>query len=64
MSKALIAGVGMVKFTKPGKSDEYDVLGAQAAQSALADAKIDYRDVQQAYAGFVFGDTCSGQTAL
>ncbi len=64
MSKALIAGVGMVKFTKPGKSDEYDVLGAQAAQSALADAKIEYRDVQQAYAGFVFGDTCSGQTAL
>ena len=64
MSKALIAGVGMVKFTKPGKSEEYDVLGAQAAIAALKDAGIDYRDVQQAYAGFVFGDTCSGQTAL
>ncbi|NHN37299.1 lipid-transfer protein [Pseudomaricurvus alcaniphilus] len=64
MSKALIAGVGMVKFTKPGKSEEYDVLGAQAARAALEDAGIDYRDVQQAYAGFVFGDTCSGQTAL
>lgn len=63
-NKALIAGVGMVKFTKPGKSEEYDVLGAQAARAALADAGIDYADVQQAYAGFVFGDSCSGQTAM
>jgi len=63
-TQALIAGVGMVKFTKPGKSEEYDVLGSQAARAALNDAGIAYTDVQQAYAGFVFGDTCSGQTAL
>jgi acetyl-CoA acetyltransferase len=63
-NKALIAGVGMVKFAKPGKSEEYDVMGAAAAHAALTDAGIDYADVQQAYAGFVFGDTCSGQTAL
>ncbi|RRV13443.1 lipid-transfer protein [Stutzerimonas xanthomarina] len=63
-NKALVAGVGMVKFTKPGKSEMYDVMGAQAAASALADAGIDYSQVQQAYAGFVSGDTCSGQTAL
>ncbi|MDP2005332.1 MAG: lipid-transfer protein [Rubrivivax sp.] len=59
-----IAGVGMVKFTKPGKSEMYDVMGAQAARTALADAGIDYSEVQQAYTGFVSGDTCSGQTAL
>lgn len=63
-TKTLIAGVGMVKFTKPGKSEMYDVMGATAARSALADAGIDYSRVQQAYAGFVTGDTCSGQTAL
>ncbi len=62
--KVLIAGVGMVKFTKPGKSDMYDVMGANAAKAALADAGIGYEQVQQAYAGFVNGDTCSGQTAL
>lgn len=61
---ALIAGVGMVKFTKPGRSEMYDVMGANAARTALADAGIDYREVQQAYVGFVTGDTCSGQTAL
>jgi acetyl-CoA acetyltransferase len=63
-NKVLVAGVGMVKFTKPGKSEMYDVMGAQAVVSALADAGIEYSQVQQAYAGFVSGDTCSGQTAL
>ncbi len=63
-TQVLIAGVGMVKFTKPGKSEMYDVMGAQAARAALADAGIDYDQVQQAYAGFASGDTCSGQTAL
>lgn len=64
MNKALIAGVGMVKFVKPGKNEQYDVMGAKAARSALEDAGIKYEQVQQAYAGFVSGDTCSGQTAL
>jgi len=62
--KAIVAGVGMVKFIKPGKSEMYDVMGAKAAQAALDDAGIPYADVQQAYVGFVSGDTCSGQTAL
>jgi acetyl-CoA acetyltransferase len=62
--KVMIVGVGMVKFTKPGKSEMYDVMGANATRTALADAGIDYQDVQQAYTGFVSGDTCSGQTAL
>lgn len=60
----MIAGVGMVKFTKPGKSEMYDVMGAKAALAALEDAGIGYGEVQQACAGFVSGDTCSGQTAL
>lgn len=62
--KVFITGVGMVKFTKPGKSEMYDVMGAKAVFAALEDAGIGYGEVQQAYAGFVSGDTCSGQTAL
>lgn len=64
MGKVLVAGVGMVKFVKPGKNEQYDVMGAKAASMALEDAGIAYEAVQQAYAGFVSGDTCSGQTAL
>jgi acetyl-CoA acetyltransferase len=63
-NKILIAGVGMVKFAKPGKSEMYDVMGANAVRMALSDAGMDYADVKQAYVGWVGGDTCSGQTAL
>jgi len=62
--RAVIAGVGMIPFSKPGKSDSYDLMGAAAARAALADAGIDYAAVQQAYAGYVYGDSCSGQAAL
>ncbi|TMH26471.1 MAG: lipid-transfer protein [Betaproteobacteria bacterium] len=62
--RAVIAGVGMVPFAKPGHSDPYDVMGSRAARAALDDAGIGYGRVQQAYAGYVYGDSCSGQTAL
>jgi acetyl-CoA acetyltransferase len=62
--KALVAGVGMVKFSKPGKSGMYDAMAVDATRQALADAGIDYQAVQQAYVGFVIGDTTSGQQAL
>ncbi|GAA3791422.1 lipid-transfer protein [Streptomyces chiangmaiensis] len=62
--RAHIAGVGMVPFTKPGAGDPYDVMGEQAARAALANAGIDYRLVEQAYAGYVYGDSTSGQAAL
>lgn len=63
-NKALIAGVGMVKFAKPGKNEMYDVMGAKAALAALEDAGVPYSAVQQAFVGYVYGNTCSGQTAL
>ncbi len=62
--KVLVAGVGMIPFAKPGKSDPYPVMGASAARAALADAGVSYRAIEQAYVGFVFGDSCSGQRAL
>ena len=40
--KAVIAGVGMVPFRKPGQSQPYDIMGAQAARLALSDAGISY----------------------
>ncbi len=63
-NQVLIAGVGMVPFKKPGSSDSYDVMGSDAARAALKDAGIPYADVEQAYASYVFGDSCAGQAAL
>lgn len=64
VNKLVVGGVGMVPFKKPGNSDPYDVMGARAAQNALDDAGLDYSRIQQAYAGYVYGDSCSGQAAL
>ncbi|MDR3100359.1 MAG: lipid-transfer protein [Paraburkholderia sp.] len=63
-NKVVVTGVGMIPFTKPGQSEDYATMGAQAAKAALADARIDYALVQQAYVGYVFGDSTSGQAAI
>ena len=60
----LVAGVGMVPFAKPGASAPYNVLAADAVRRALADARIEYAQVAQAYAGYVYGDSTCGQKAL
>jgi acetyl-CoA acetyltransferase len=54
----------MVKFTKPGASEEYDVMAARAAQAAIKDAGVAYGDIQQVYAGYVFGESTCGQRAV
>jgi len=62
--KAVIAGVGMTPFVKAGAGDPYDVIGAEAARRALADAGLEYSAVQRAYAAYIYGDSTSGQRAL
>jgi len=64
MARVVVAGVGMIPFSKPGRSDTYEVMGAEAARRALHDAGVDYASVQQAYVGYVYGDSTSGQAAM
>ena len=64
MSEVIVAGVGMIPFAKPGASAPYDVMGTEATRLALADAGLGYDAVQQAYAGYVYGDSTCGQRAL
>jgi acetyl-CoA acetyltransferase len=63
-SDIVVAGVGMVAFKKPGQSETYDVMGASATRAALQDAGISFSLVEQAYCGYVYGDSCAGQAAL
>ncbi len=58
-----VVGVGMTKFAKPGASDEYFEMARDAGLIALKDAGIQYSDVQQAYTGYVYGDSTCGQRA-
>jgi acetyl-CoA acetyltransferase len=60
----VVAGVGMVAFSKPGAGPDYSVMGPDAVRAALADAGLEYSDIGQAYAGYVYGDSCAGQRVL
>lgn len=64
MSKSYIAGVGMIPFLKPGKSETYEKMAEAAVRAALADAGVDYRDIEEAAVGYTMGDSCNGQEAL
>ncbi|MFD2415675.1 lipid-transfer protein [Amycolatopsis pigmentata] len=61
---ARIVGVGMVPFSTPRNSKPYNEMGEQAARAALADAGIGYAAVEQAFTGYVYGDSTCGQAAL
>ncbi|PAJ73569.1 lipid-transfer protein [Pseudoalteromonas sp. NBT06-2] len=64
MKNVRIAGVGMIKFTKPGKQEPYRVMASKAIKLALTDAGINYDKVQQAYASYIYGDSTCGQHGL
>jgi sterol carrier protein 2 len=63
-NKTCVAGVGMIPFVKPSQSKPYDQMGAEACRLALADAGLSYAQLQQAYVGYVYGDSTCGQKAL
>jgi acetyl-CoA acetyltransferase len=59
-----VIGVGMTKFAKPGASEEYNVMAAKAIKAALEDAKVPYDQIQQAFCGYVYGDSTCGQRSV
>src|SRR5882757_3296817 len=64
-NKVYVIGVGMTKFEKPGSKDwDYPDMARESGTKALADAGIDYREVQEAYVGYVYGESTCGQRAV
>ncbi|MEV6771116.1 lipid-transfer protein [Nocardia sp. NPDC051030] len=69
--RVFVVGVGMTKFEKPGSRKnedgtdwDYPHMAKESGTRALADAGISYDLVEQAYVGFVYGESCSGQRAV
>jgi acetyl-CoA acyltransferase len=64
-NRTFVIGVGMSKFDKPGtKEGDYPAWVLEAGSRALADAGIPYECVEQAYAGYCYGDSTYGQRAI
>ncbi len=64
--KAYVVGVGMTKFEKPGRRAgwDYPQMAKESGTKALGDAGISFDEVQQAYVGYVYGESTSGQRAV
>ncbi len=59
-----VVGVGMIPFVKPGANKAYPEMATDALRIALADAGLNYDAIEQAYVGYVYGDSTCGQRAL
>jgi sterol carrier protein 2 len=64
MRRVNVIGVGMTKFAKPGASEDYHVMASKAARAALQDAGVKFEEIEQAYTGYVYGDSTCGQRAV
>ncbi|MFF2009279.1 lipid-transfer protein [Streptomyces sp. NPDC058195] len=63
--KAYVVGVGMTKFEKPESRDwQYWDMAKEAGTAALADAALDYGQIQQAVVGYCFQPSTAGQRAV
>jgi len=64
-NKVFVVGVGMTKFEKPGSREwDYPDMAEEAGKKALADAGIAYGEIEQAVAGYCYGDSTCGERAV
>lgn len=64
MEQVHVVGVGMTPFKTPKKAAPYIEMGRQAIHDALADAGLEFDAVEQAYASYVYGDSCCGHRVV
>jgi acetyl-CoA acyltransferase len=65
-NKVFVVGVGMTKFEKPGRREGWDYpdMARESGTKALADAGVEYTQIEQGFVGYVAGDSTCGQRAL
>jgi acetyl-CoA acetyltransferase len=64
MRRVNVIGVGMTKFTSPKALRPYTEMAKEALLDALKDAGVDYKEIQHAYVGWVYADSCAGEKVL
>jgi acetyl-CoA acetyltransferase len=64
-NRTFVIGVGMTKFEKPGSKEwDYPDMVLEAGTKALEDAGVDYKEIEQAFVGYCYGDSTAGQRAI
>lgn len=65
-NRVFVIGVGMTKFEKPGRRAgwDYPAMAKESGTKALQDAGVMFGDIEEAYAGYVYGDSSAGERAV
>ena len=66
LRRVFVVGVGMTKFEKPGRREDFDYpeMAKECVTKALEDAGISYKKIEQAAVGYCYGESTCGQRAL
>jgi acetyl-CoA acyltransferase len=66
VEKVYVVGVGMTRFEKPGRREgwDYPQMAKESGTNALDDAGLSYAAIEQAYVGYVYGESTAGQRAV
>ena len=64
MRNVNVIGVGMAKFTSPKAQRPYTEMATEATLDAFKDAGVTYDEIEHAYTGWVYADSCAGQMVL
>ncbi len=63
--RTYVIGVGMTKFEKPGAREwDYPDMALESGSKALDDAGVPYDRIEQAFVGYCYGESTSGQRAV
>lgn len=64
--RVFVVGVGMTRFEKPGRRVGWDYpdMARESGGNALADAGLDFDRIEEAYVGYVYGESTAGERAV
>ena len=65
-ARVFVVGVGMTKFEKPGRREGWDYpdMARESGTMALDDAGLDFDQIEEAYVGYVYGESTAGERAV
>lgn len=65
-NRVFVVGIGMTKFEKPGRREgwDYPQMAKESGTKALEDAGVDFAEIDEAFVGYVYGDSTAGQRAV
>ncbi|TBN58095.1 lipid-transfer protein [Glaciihabitans arcticus] len=66
MNRVFVVGVGLTKFEKPGRRENWDYpdMARESGTMALLDAGIEFEQVEEAFVGYVYGESTAGERAV